>query len=58
MKTKTSRLALMEVASLLVGVRQARYNVQRDDSCGAQECGAPREYLHKQLKCFFTTIYF
>ncbi|VXB71142.1 hypothetical protein FLAVO9R_30212 [Flavobacterium sp. 9R] len=44
MKTKNPHLAPMAVASLLGGVRQARYNGQRDDSCGAQECGAPREY--------------
>lgn len=43
MKTKRSPLALMEVASLLGGVRPARYNVQRDDSCGAQRSGAPKK---------------
>ena len=53
MKTKTPRLAPMVVASLLGGVRQARYNEQRDDSCGWQGCGAPREHLHYQFKCFF-----
>ena len=40
MKTKRTRLAPIAVASLLAGVRQARYNVKRDDSCGAQRSAA------------------
>jgi len=43
MKTKRSHLAPMEVASLLGGVRPARYNVQRDDSCVAQRSSASRK---------------
>ena len=42
MKTKSSRLAPMAVASLLGGVRQARYNEQRDNSCGTQRSAAPK----------------
>jgi hypothetical protein len=37
MKTKRSSLAPMGAASLLCGVRTARYSVQREDSCGAQK---------------------
>ena len=37
MKTKRCRLAPMGAASLLCGVRTARYSVQRDDSCGVQK---------------------
>ena len=37
MKTKRSSLAPMGAASLLCGVRTARYSVQRDDSCGKQK---------------------
>jgi hypothetical protein len=40
MKTKRTSLAPIAVASLLAGVRQARYNVKRDDSCGAQRSAA------------------
>ena len=40
MKTKRTRLAPIAVVSLLAGVRQARYNVKRDDSCGAQRSAA------------------
>jgi len=36
MKTKRYMLAPMGAASLLCGVRTARYSVQRDDSCGSQ----------------------
>ena len=43
MKTKRTRLAPIAVASLLAGVRQARYNVKRDDSCGAQRSAASRK---------------
>ena len=32
MKTKRTRLAPIAVASLLAGVRQARYNVKRDET--------------------------
>ena len=45
MKTKRTRLAPIAVASLLAGVRQARYNVKRDDSCGAQRSGASRKKI-------------
>lgn len=45
MKTEPPPLAPMGAASLLGGPessgRQARYSVQRDDSCGAQVSGAP-----------------
>ncbi|MEC5165220.1 hypothetical protein RCH18_000947 [Flavobacterium sp. PL11] len=40
-ENKTSHLAAMAVASLLGGVRPARYNVQRDNSCGMQRGAAP-----------------
>ncbi len=61
MKTKTPPLALMVVASLLGGVRQARYNGQRDDSCGAQGCGASREYslyFKSEIRCWVSFIDF
>jgi hypothetical protein len=45
MKTKHSRLAPMGAASLLGGVRRARYSVQRDDSCGGQSGAAPKNNL-------------
>jgi hypothetical protein len=45
LKTKRSRLALMGAASLLDGVRQARYSGQQDDSCGEQLGGAPQTDL-------------
>ncbi|VXB14337.1 conserved hypothetical protein [Flavobacterium sp. 9R] len=42
MKTKRSRLAPMAAASLLGGVRLARYSVQRDDSCRKVGVAAPK----------------
>jgi len=43
----------MVVASLLGGVRTARYNGQQDDSCGAQECGAPKAYFNSKYHVEF-----
>ncbi len=42
LKTKRSRLAPMGAASLLGGVRLARYSGQRDDSCGKVGVAAPK----------------
>jgi len=47
LKTKRSRLALMGAASLLGGVRQARYSVQQDNSCGEHVGGAPQTNVKK-----------
>ena len=46
MKTKRTRLAPIAVASLLAGVRQARYSVQRDDSCGKVGMAASKNQYH------------
>ncbi|WP_157490579.1 hypothetical protein [Flavobacterium succinicans] len=47
LKTERSRLALMGAASLLDGVRQARYSGQQDDSSGEHVDGAPRTNAKK-----------
>ncbi|VXB14862.1 hypothetical protein FLAVO9R_110193 [Flavobacterium sp. 9R] len=48
----------MGAASLLDGVRQARYSVQQDDSCGEQVSGAPQTSVKKHfflgIKVIFT----
>ena len=48
----------MGAASLLDGVRQARYSVQQDDSCGEQVGGAPQTNVKKYSffgdKSYFT----
>jgi hypothetical protein len=49
MKTKRSRLALMGAASLLDGVRQARYSGQQDDSCGEQ-VGVLLKLMQKSIR--------
>lgn len=58
MKTKRTSLAPMAVTSLMGGVRPARYNVQRDDWCGAQRSGASRKKNHHWRQCSLSLKYF
>ena len=48
----------MGAASLLDGVRQARYSVQQDDSCGEQVGGAPQTNVKKKYSFFGDKNYF